>query len=322
MTETIDVVLTGPLPGSTADGLDKVFRVYRPFASADQEKKLEAAAAHIRGVAAGASHEPLNDAFFDHFPKLEILASCGVGYDHIDAKAAARRGIIVTNTPDVLTEEVADTAIGLLIATVRQLPQADAYVRAGKWLEKPFPFTDTLRGKTMGIAGLGRIGKAIAKRAEAFGLGIAYHSRSPQKGVPYPYYPTLVGMAEAVDILMVITPGGAATKHLINAEILEALGETGVLINMSRGSVVDEKALIAALKAGKIASAGLDVFEHEPKVPGELIAMPNVVLLPHVGSASVHTRNAMGNLVVDNLKAWFAGKAPLTPVAETPVKER
>jgi lactate dehydrogenase-like 2-hydroxyacid dehydrogenase len=318
MTETIDIVLTGPLPNSTADRLDEMFRVHRPFLGAEPKVKLDRAAAEIRGVAAGVSHELLNDAFFERFPKLEILASCGVGYDHIDAKAAARRGIIVTNTPDVLTDEVADTALGLLIATVRRLPQADAYLRAGKWLAAPFPFTDTLRGKTLGIAGLGRIGKAIAKRAEAFGLAIAYHSRSPHAGVPYPYYPTLVGMAEAVDILMVITPGGAATRHLINAKILDALGPKGVLINMSRGSVVDEKALIAALEEGKIASAGLDVFEHEPTVPQALIAMENVVLLPHVGSASVHTRDAMGNLTVDNLKHWFFGKGPLTPVVETP----
>jgi lactate dehydrogenase-like 2-hydroxyacid dehydrogenase len=322
MTETIDIVLTGPLPGSTAEGLDKVFRVHRPFMGEDQKGKLARAAPDIRGVAAGASHEPLNDAFFDRFPKLEILANCGVGYDHIDAKAAARRGIMVTNTPDVLTEEVADTAIGLLISTVRQFPQADAYVRAGKWSAKAFPLTDTLRGKSLGIVGLGRIGKAIARRAEAFGLDIAYHSRSPQPGVPYPYYPTLEGMARAVDILMVITPGGAATKHLINAKILEALGDKGVLVNMSRGSVVDEKALIAALKAGKIASAGLDVFENEPHVPQELIAMQNVVLLPHLGSASAHTRDAMGNLVVDNLKSWFSGKGPLTPVVETPWPRR
>jgi lactate dehydrogenase-like 2-hydroxyacid dehydrogenase len=318
MTETVEIVLTGPLPGATAEGLDKVFRVYRPFTASEQKAKLESAAAHIRGVAAGVSHDRLDDAYFERFPKLEILASCGVGYDHVDAKAAARRGIIVTNTPDVLNEEVADTALGLLLSTVRRLPQAEAYVRAGKWVAAPFPLTDTLRGKSMGIAGLGRIGKAIARRAEAFGLAISYHSRSPQPGVPYPYYPTLEGMAEAVDILMVITPGGAATRHLVNARILEALGPQGVLINMSRGSVVDETALIAALKAGKIASAGLDVFENEPKVPPELIAMDNVVLLPHVGSASVHTRNAMGNLVVDNLKSWFAGKGPLTPVVETP----
>src|SRR6516225_8644342 len=176
MTEIVDIVLTGPLPGSTADGLDAAFRVYRPFTGAEPKAKLDAVAGHIRGVAAGASYEHLGDAFFDRFPKLEILASCGVGYDHVDAKAAARRGIVVTNTPDVLTEEVADTAIGLLISTVRRLPQADAFVRAGKWLERPFPFTDTLRGKSMGIVGLGRIGAAIAKRAEALGLAISYHS--------------------------------------------------------------------------------------------------------------------------------------------------
>jgi lactate dehydrogenase-like 2-hydroxyacid dehydrogenase len=322
MTNSVDVVLTGPLPGSTAEALDEVFTVHRPFQGAGAEAALDKAASKIRGVAAGASHEHLGDAFFDRFPKLEILASCGVGYDHVDAKAAARRGIVVTNTPDVLTEEVADTAIGLLISTVRRLPQADAFVRAGKWLERPFPFTDTLRGKSMGIVGLGRIGAAIAKRAEALGLAISYHSRSAKPGIPYPYYPTLEAMAKAVDIVMVITPGGAGTKHLINAKILEALGSKGTLINMSRGSVVDEKALIAALQAGKIAGAGLDVFEHEPKVPAELIAMENVVLFPHVGSASVHTRNAMGKLTVDNLKSWFAGKGPLTPVAETPWPKR
>jgi lactate dehydrogenase-like 2-hydroxyacid dehydrogenase len=318
MTETIDIVLTGPLPNKTADGLDKAFTVHRPFTSAGEKAKLEKVTRNIRGVAAGESHERLNDAFFDRYPNLQIVASCGVGYDHIDANAAAKRGIIVTNTPDVLTDEVADTAMGLLLATVRQLPQADAYLRAGKWLAKPFPFTDTLRGKTMGIVGLGRIGQAIAKRAEAFGLGLAYHSRSHKPGAPYPYYPSLVDMAEAVDILMVITPGGAGTKHLINAKVLEALGPKGVLINIARGSVVDEKALISALKAGRIANAGLDVFEHEPNVPKELIELPQVVLLPHVGSASVHTRNAMGNLVVENLKQWFAGKGPITPVTETP----
>jgi lactate dehydrogenase-like 2-hydroxyacid dehydrogenase len=321
MTETIDIVLTGPLPGSTAERLDKAFHVIRPFMGADQQAKLKAAASRIRGVAAGASHETLDDTFFQHFPKLEIVSSCGVGYDHIDAKAAAKRGIMVTNTPDVLTEEVADTALGLLICTVRRLPQADAYLRAGHWLKGDFPFTDTLRGKKIGIVGLGRIGKAIARRAEALGLDIAYHGRSHQPGVPYLYYPTLKGLAEAVDILMIITPGGAGTKHLVNAEILAALGKKGVLINVARGSVVDEKALIAALKAGTIASAGLDVFEKEPRVPAELIAMDNVVLLPHLGSASVYTRSAMGNLVVDNLTSWFSGKGPLTAVAETPWKK-
>jgi lactate dehydrogenase-like 2-hydroxyacid dehydrogenase len=190
--------------------------------------------------------------------------------------------------------------------------------RAGRWPSGNFPLSPSLRGRTLGIVGLGRIGKAIARRAEAFGLKIAYHGRHVQEEVPYLFYPTLVGMARSVDILLVMTPGGAATRHLVNAEVLEALGPNGVLINVSRGSVVDEAALIAALRGGKILAAGLDVFADEPHVPAELIALDNVVLLPHVGSASQHTRDLMANLVVDNLKAWAAGRAPLTPVPETP----
>jgi lactate dehydrogenase-like 2-hydroxyacid dehydrogenase len=241
----------------------------------------------------------------------------GVGYDIVDAKWAGEHGIIVTNTPDVLNEEVADLAIGLLLATVRQIPQCDRYLRAGKWLEKPYPLTATLRERTMGILGLGRIGKAIAKRAEAFGIAIAYHGRNQQADVPYAYHPTLAGLAEACDILMIIAPGGPETRNIVNKEILEALGPNGILINVARGTLVDEPALITALREGKILSAGLDVFADEPRVPQELIDMEQVVLLPHVGSASHHTRNAMGQLVVDNLASWAAGKGPLTPVAET-----
>jgi lactate dehydrogenase-like 2-hydroxyacid dehydrogenase len=254
----------------------------------------------------------------DALPNLEIIANFGVGYDNVDAAEAARRGIVVTNTPDVLNEEVADTALGLLLATVRQLPQADRYLRAGKWLEKPFPLTSTLRERRAGILGLGRIGKAIAKRLEAFGISVAYHGRNRQPDVAYPYYPTLVGLAEAVDILVVITPGGAETKNMVNADVLRALGPNGILINVARGSVVDEPALIEALRSRTILSAGLDVFAQEPKVPQELIDMDHVVLLPHVGSGSVHTRDAMGKLVADNLLSWFAGRGPLTPVTETP----
>ena len=221
-----------------------------------------------------------------------------------------------------MTEEVADTALGLLIMTMRELPQSERYLRAGSWAAKgPYPLThNTLRGKTVGILALGRIGKAIAARCEAFGLKIVYHGRSQQKDVAYPYYPTLVGMAKDVDILLSVAPGGASTFHTINAEVLAALGPNGVLINIGRGSVVDEKALIKALQDKVIFSAGLDVFEDEPNVPSELIAMDHVVLLPHVGSASHHTRNLMGQLVVDNILAFQAGKAPVTPVAETPFK--
>jgi lactate dehydrogenase-like 2-hydroxyacid dehydrogenase len=241
-----------------------------------------------------------------------------VGYDHIDAKWAAARGIVVTNTPDVLTEEVADTALGLLLCTVRELPQAERYLRAGKWLEEDYPLTRaTLRDRTVGIIGLGRIGKAIARRLDAFGVPVVYHGRNPQPGVPYRFYANLVEMARDADVLMVVTPGGPATKNLIDAKVLAALGSDGILINMSRGSVVDEPALIAALQTGKILSAGLDVFANEPRVPRELIEMENVVLFPHVGSASVYTRDAMGQLVVDNLLSWAAGTGPLTPVPES-----
>jgi lactate dehydrogenase-like 2-hydroxyacid dehydrogenase len=255
-------------------------------------------------------------------PALEIVSSFGVGYDNVDAGAAAERGIVVTNTPDVLNDEVADLTLGLLIATIRQIPQAERYLRAGGWLEKPYPLTATLRGRKVGIVGLGRIGKAIARRVEGFGVEVHYHGRSRQPDVVYPYHPSVGALAEACDVLIVITPGGAETRHLIDAAVLRALGPAGILINVARGSVVDEEALIEALRSGTILAAGLDVYADEPRVPQALIDMEHVVLLPHVASASVHTRNAMGQLVVDNLTAWFAGRGPLTPVAETPWPRR
>ena len=245
-----------------------------------------------------------------------------MGYDTVDAKWAGQNGIIVTNTPDVLTEEVADTALGLLLMTMRELPQSERWLRAGHWVNKgPYPLTaNTMRGKTIGILALGRIGKAIATRCEAFGLSIVYHGRSKQDDVPYRYYASLIEMAKDVDILMSVAPGGASTKHIINADVLQALGPQGVLINIGRGSVVDESALAKALQNKTIFAAGLDVFENEPHVPADLIACDNAVLLPHVGSASIHTRNLMGQLVVDNVVAYLSDKHPLTPVAETPFK--
>jgi lactate dehydrogenase-like 2-hydroxyacid dehydrogenase len=270
----------------------------------------------VRGIAVSGGHTRIDATFVELFPRLEIVSSFGVGYDHIDAATLAKRGIVVTHTPDVLTGEVADLALGLLIATVRQLPQVDRYLRAGKWLERPYPLTTTLRGRKVGILGLGRIGKAIAKRLEACELEIEFHGRKPQPDVAYHYHATLLGLAQSCDVLMVVASGGSETRHIVNKEVLEALGPDGILINVGRGSVVDEAALVQALKDGKILSAGLDVFEDEPRVPAELVAMDHVVLLPHVGSASVHTRNAMGQLVVDNLLSWFAGKGAVTPVPE------
>jgi lactate dehydrogenase-like 2-hydroxyacid dehydrogenase len=313
-----EVLMPDPLPAMVIKGLEQGCTLHKLWQAPDRDAALSELAPRIRGLATGGGHTPVTGAFLARLPKLEIVASYGVGYDHVDAKWAGAHDILVTNTPDVLNEEVADTAIGLLLCAVRQFPQADRYLREGKWLQKPFPLTATLRDRRLGIVGLGRIGKAIAKRAETFGLKIAYHGRRPQADVGYDYFPSLVEMARAVDILLVITPGGPETKHLINAEVLQALGPDGVLINVARGSVVDEEALITALRERKIMSAGLDVFADEPRVPQALIEMEHVVLLPHVGSASVHTRNAMGQLVIDNLLSYAAGRGPLTPVAETP----
>jgi lactate dehydrogenase-like 2-hydroxyacid dehydrogenase len=273
----------------------------------------------IRAIAMTGGHARLDEAYLRQYPKLEIISSFGVGYDNIDARAAAQLGIVVTNTPGVLDDEVADTTLGLMIMTVRQLPQAERYLRAGQWSTKgAYPLSPSLRGRTVGILGLGRIGKAIAARVTAFGLDVVYHGRHAQADVPYRYYASLIDMAKASDVLIVVAPGGPGTRHIINAEVLEALGPDGVLINVARGSLVDEKALIEALRNNTILAAGLDVFDNEPSVPQELIALENAVLLPHVGSASVKTRRAMAECVVSNLFAWADGKPPLTPVPETP----
>jgi lactate dehydrogenase-like 2-hydroxyacid dehydrogenase len=317
MTKT-DILMPVSMLASTVEAIDEAFVLHRLWEHPDREAYLREIGSRIRGIATSTMGGRMDSAFLDHVPNVEIISSFGVGYDNVDVTEAARRGIVVTNTPDVLNDEVADLTIGLLLATLRRIPQADRYLRAGRWLDAPFPLSATLRVRKVGIIGLGRIGKAIARRLEGFDVEIAYHGRSKQEGVAYSYYPSLAEMAEASDVLIAITPGGAATRHLINAEILKALGPKGVLINVARGSVVDEQALIEALKSGAILAAGLDVFADEPRVPQELIEMDQVVLLPHIASASVHTRKAMGQLVVDNLTSWFAGKGPLTPVPETP----
>lgn len=273
-------------------------------------------AARVRGIAA---MTVISADLMRALPKLEIVANFGVGYDAVDAAHAGRNSIMVTNTPDVLTEEVADTTIGLLLNTVRELSASEDYMRAGHWSAKGnYRLTPlTLRGRTVGIYGMGRIGQAIAKRLEPFGVGIHYHNRRKADGLSYQYHPTLVELASAVDTLIIVVPGGEATRKAINSEVLAALGPQGVLINIGRGSTVDEDALIAAMLGGTIAAAGLDVFENEPNIRPEFFDLPNTVLLPHVGSASVHTRMAMGNLCVDNLVDWFSGKGAVTPVPET-----
>ena len=314
-----DVLLVGARKPVIVGGLDPNVTLHHWLEVKDKDAFVKENGEKIRAIAVAYTADKVDAAFMQRFPKLEQISSFGVGYDHIDAKWAGAHGITVTNTPDVLNEEVADTALGLLLCTVREFPQADRYVRAGKWTKAQYPLSKaTLRNRTVGMVGMGRIGRAIARRLEAFGVPVVYHSRNPQDGVSYKYYPKLVDMARDVDTLMIIVPGGASTKNMINAEVLKALGADGIVINMARGSVIDEAALIDALKNRTIFSAGLDVFAKEPEVPAELLAMDNIVLFPHLGSSSEVTRAAMDQLVVDNILAWASGKPPLTPVPETP----
>jgi lactate dehydrogenase-like 2-hydroxyacid dehydrogenase len=319
--EKPDVLLVGHKKPVIVGGLEPKVTLHRLIDATDKNAFLKALADKVRAIAVAYTADKIDAGFMQRFPKLEQISSFGVGYDHIDAKWAGAHGIIVTNTPEVLNEEVADTALGLLLCTVREFPQAERFLRAGKWPQGQYPLTKaTLRNRTVGMVGMGRIGKAIARRLEALGVPVVYHSRNPQPGVSYKYYPKLLDMARDVDTLMVIVPGGPATANMINAEVLRALGPNGILINMARGSVVDEPALIEALKNRTIYSAGLDVFAKEPQVPKELMEMDHIVLFPHLGSSTEVTRAAMDQLVVDNILAWAAGKPPLTPVPETPPK--
>jgi lactate dehydrogenase-like 2-hydroxyacid dehydrogenase len=314
----IEVLLSGPPKPTIVNGLEP-FTVHRLADAKDRDALLNEIGPRVRAMAVSVSSDRIGPELMGKLPKLEIVSTFAVGYDHVDVKWAAEHGITVTNTPKVLNEEVADTALGLILCTVREFPQAERYLRAGKWLERAYPLTKaTLRDRTVGMVGMGAIGQAIARRLDAMKVPVVYHSRRPAAGVAYKHYPNLVEMARDVDILVAMTPGGASTQNLINAEVLKALGPDGIFINMARGSVVDEPALIQALKDKTIMSAGLDVFVREPQVPAELIAMENVVLFPHLGSGSVYTRTQMDQLVVDNLLAWAAGKGPLTPVPETP----
>jgi lactate dehydrogenase-like 2-hydroxyacid dehydrogenase len=271
--------------------------------------------AGIRAVS-GAGGTTYDEALLRTLPNLEIISVFGVGYDGVPLAYCKARGIRVTNTPDVLTEDVADIALALVLMTARQLVAANRYLHAGSWQRAQFGLATKPGGKRAGIFGLGRIGKAIACRLQSIGMEIGYHGRHPQRDVSHPFFPSLIELAEWCDFLIVSSPGGAATRNLVNAEVLRALGPEGTLINIARGSVVDEPALIQALQTGVIKAAGLDVFAHEPNVPAELLALENAVLFPHVGSGTIETRRAMASLVVENLKAHFAGQPLLTPIPE------
>lgn len=305
-----DVLIVSQIPPFLRSGIEERYILHdlRPDV-------LPAELSRIRAVV-GMGGSLIEKSFIDSMPKLELISICGVGYERVDLVAAKARGIAVTFTPDVLNDDVADLAMGLLLSLTRQIHAADQFTRAGRWLKETFPLTRKPSGGRLGIVGLGRIGTAIARRAAAFDMQISYTSRHARDDVSYPYYPSVIELAEAVDFLVVITPGGATTKNLINADVLKALGPRGYLINVARGSVVDETALIEALRNKEIAGAGLDVYADEPRVAEALRLMNNVVLTPHFGSGTVETRKAMSDLVLANLDAHFAGRPLPTPVPE------
>jgi hydroxypyruvate reductase len=312
-----EIVAIAPLPEFFAKPLHAQFVVHdlHGAANADERRALIAKIAPTtRGMVAFGGSQ-LAPEQLAKFPNLEIISVFGVGYDGMPLAACAAARVKVTNTPDVLNDEVADTAVALTLMTCRQLVGAQKFVEGSEWLKGQYPLTNSLWKKAVGIIGLGRIGKEIADRLQAHKMKIAYFGRSKQD-VPHRYYDNLVAMAQDVDVLIVITPGGAATQHLVNAEVLAALGPTGYLINVARGSVVDEIALVTAIENGTIAGAGLDVFDAEPKVPEALFNRRNVVLLPHVASGTHETRQAMADLAVENLALHFAGKPVATLVPE------
>ncbi|PZP54666.1 MAG: hypothetical protein DI586_09190 [Micavibrio aeruginosavorus] len=292
--------------------VEKNFNLLKLWKQADPEEALKTHKNDIVGILSTAGGMAVTRRMIDGLPNLELIAQFGVGVDNIDLAAAAERHVAVTNTPDVVTNDTADTALALILATLRRIVEADVTVRTGGW--RPFPLGSTLTGKTVGIIGLGRIGQAIAKRCERFEMKIAYHGRSEKKGAAYQYYADLIQMAENVDVLVAACPGGEKTRHIVGRKVLKALGPNGFLINISRGSVVHTEDLLIALSNREIAGAGLDVYENEPEVPEALKSMDNVVLLPHIGTATHETRTVMGQLVLANIVAHFEGKALVTPV--------
>jgi lactate dehydrogenase-like 2-hydroxyacid dehydrogenase len=311
----IDILSIGAFPEATNAGLAERFAVSRHFHRPAPDALDPALRARVRAIATEANRGA-DRALIAALPKLELIALFGVGTDAVDLVAARDHGIPVTNTPGILADEVADLAIGLMLASARQILFADRYVRDGSWASKgPIPLGRGVGGKTMGVVGLGGIGRAIADRGAAFRMRVIYHGPRRKPDAPYEFVPDLVELARRSDYLMVACKGGPETQHLVSAAVIDALGAKGTLINVARGSVVDERALIAALAAGRLGHAALDVFESEPNPAPELLRFPNVIVQPHQGSATVETRTAIGQLMIDNLDAHFAGRPLLTPVA-------
>jgi D-3-phosphoglycerate dehydrogenase len=306
-----NILVAGRVPPNVIVQLEEDFVVHLLDGVSNVEALLSSVGHKVRGVVTNAV-QGVTAELMDALPNLEIIASSGIGSDALQVERAREAGIRVAVTPDVLNEDVADMAIAMMLAVSRKLCQADRAVRAGEWFSK-LGLGHRVSGKRLGILGLGRIGQAIAKRAAAFDMDIAYHQRNRNPDMPYTYIDNVLALAEFSDFLVVIVPGGAATQNMVDRKVLDALGPEGTLINVGRGSTVDEPALVQALQEGRIRAAALDVFVDEPNVPAPLLAMENVVLAPHYASATVETRLAMGQLVVDNLRAHFSGQPLLTP---------
>jgi lactate dehydrogenase-like 2-hydroxyacid dehydrogenase len=308
-----EILQISPMMAHVEKALNDAYTVHRYWEADDKAALLAEHGANIRAVATN-GHTGCKPEILEALPNLEVISSYGVGYDAIDIPACKARNVRVTNTPDVLNDAMAEITLGMMIALCRRIPQADAYTRAGKWREKNYPLTGELTGAKVGILGLGRIGKEIARRCQVFKMQVVYHGRRKQPYEPYEYYADLEAMARDVDWLVVIAPGSPETKGIVSRKIMEALGPEGNLVNVARGSLVDETALVELLQSGKLGAAALDVFEDEPKAPEALFALDNVVLSPHQGSATVKTRTAMGDLVIQNLAAHFNGDPLITPV--------
>lgn len=294
--------------------LESTYNVIKLWKESDPEKALKAHGSNIQAILSTYNGPGVSAKLMEALPNLEMIAQYGVGVDNIDLAAAAARSVAVTNTPDILTDDTADTALGLLLGVSRRMVEGDMYVRTGEWANGPLPLGTSLSGKVAGVIGLGRIGQAIARRCTAFNMTVVYHGPRAKADQPYRFYPDLVTMARDVDYLILACAGGPATRHLVNRPVLEAMKPRAFLINIARGMVVDQDVLVEKLVNRKIAGAGLDVFAHEPHVPDELKSLDNVVLTPHIGSATLETRTKMGQLVLDNLAAHFAGQPLLTPV--------
>nr|XP_043624456.1 glyoxylate/hydroxypyruvate/pyruvate reductase 2KGR-like [Erigeron canadensis] len=311
--QPMGVLMTYPMSSYLEQQLDTRFNLFRLWTIQNKPDFFKHNSASIRAVV-GDTNIGADRQLIDSLPGVEIVSSFSVGLDKIDLGYCKEKGIRVTNTPDVLTDDVADIAIGLILATLRRICESDRYVKAGFWKKGDFKLTTKFTGKKVGIIGLGRIGTAIAKRAESFNCSISYHSRSEKPEFKYKYFPSVVELASNCDILVVACSLTEETRHIVNCDVIDALGPEGVLVNIGRGGHVDEPELVSALVEGRLGGAGLDVFEHEPEVPEELFGLDNVVVLPHVGSDTVETGKAMADLVVGNLEAHFNKKPLLTPV--------